>query len=92
MAAKKEENVGDYTVRYGKDPDDPDSVAGWRIFTDSDEIHEESDVWGTKEEAIEAARDILNREQCEELKEQITVALEGCEEPETLKQILALLE
>jgi hypothetical protein len=84
MAKAKYQAVGDYTIRHGKSPNDPESERAWRDY-DGDEPHEYSDEHEEEEEAVSQAEELW----CEHLKEEITGSLP--DDMETLTAILKLI-
>lgn len=62
--AKKKQTVGLFEVRYGKDPGDPDSEKGWRLYRDGavyggTNVHEDEDdaIQQAEEASVEIIKD-----------------------------------
>ncbi len=64
--AKKYQTVGPYEIRLGKNPDDPESERGWRVFEDGD-AYDWNDVHDSEEDAVNQANELW----AEVLKEEI---------------------
>ncbi len=89
--AKKWRTVGDYSVRYGKNPGDDESDRAWRVFDENDDVHEESDEYESEDDAVVQAEELWNAHQCGELVEEITSQLDGFDDLETLQAIAKLV-
>ena len=63
---KKHQTVGPFELRFGKNPGDPDSERGWRIYEDGDVYDDE--VFDCEEDAESSAEQTWS----ERLQEEIT--------------------
>jgi len=82
--AKKYQTVGPYDIRCGKDPDDPDSERGWRVFEDGD-AYNWNEVYDSEDEAVDRANELW----AEVLQEEITNSLP--DDVDVLQAILKLI-
>jgi hypothetical protein len=87
MAKTKEIAVYGYSIRFGKDPDDPDSEKGWRVCVEDGAFFDASDVYEDQADAEEEAARLW----AEQLAEEVADDVRYCDDVDTLNAIRKML-
>ena len=79
--------VGQWSVELDTD-EDRDEDNPWLVFDQGGDLY---DTYPTREAAVDAATEQANEEECDDLRDEIQVQMDGCDNPDVLRAVLALL-